>query len=78
MSLTVDDLISQLLLYPSDMEVTVEDSHGDALKIEGVFLRELKYPEYSCEDEDYYVNDTHFHSEDMTSENAFVMIGIKL
>lgn len=75
MSLTVDDLISQLLLYPSDMEVTVEDSHGDALKIEGVFLRELKYPEYV---EDYYVYDTHFHSEDMISENAFVMIGIKL
>ena len=73
--MTVDDLISQLLLYPSDMEVTVEDSHGDALKIEGVFLRELKYTEYA---DDYYVYDAHFHSEDMTSENAFVMIGIKL
>jgi len=78
MSLTVDDLISQLLLYPSDMEVTVEDYSGDALKIEGVFLRELKYPEYTNEDDTYYVSDTHIHSEDMTSENAFVMIGIKL
>ena len=76
--MTIDDLISQLLLYPSDMEVTVEDSHGDALKIEGVFLRELKYPNYSCEDDTYYASDTHIHSEDMTSENAFVTIGIKL
>ena len=75
MTLTIDDLISQLLLYPSDIEVTVEDSHGDALKIEGVFLRELKYHAYA---DGYYANDTHFHSENMTSENAFVMIGIKL